>query len=83
MTDPDILTVKEAAKLLRVSEDLLRAAADKGDVPSLRIGAQRRFSRSALFDAMTQPHPRSRCSQGAPESAVRPLKLGKVRAIRG
>ena len=45
----EILTLEEAAALLRVDDDALRSLAEQGDVPARRIGAQWRFSRPALL----------------------------------
>jgi excisionase family DNA binding protein len=46
---PEILTVPEAAALLRVSESDLLAAAARGDLPARTIGDEWRFSRAALL----------------------------------
>jgi excisionase family DNA binding protein len=35
---PDILTVDEAARLLRISRGLAFAAVRQGDIPSVRVG---------------------------------------------
>ncbi len=35
---PDVLTVDEAARLLRISRGLAFAAARRGDIPTIRIG---------------------------------------------
>lgn len=85
---PDVLTVKEAATLLRVSETTIYSSAASGDLPSYRIGSQRRFSRRALLSLLETPHPDgAEDAQGAPEvlpmSAVRREKLGKVGSGRG
>ena len=54
----DVLRPKEAAALLMVSETTLREAADSGQVPSVLVGSQRRYSREALMHYMAEPHPR-------------------------
>jgi excisionase family DNA binding protein len=46
---PDVLTVGEAAVLLKVSEADVRAAAESGDLPGRRIGDEWRFGRDALM----------------------------------
>lgn len=46
----DVLTLGEAAALLRVEERALAAAAGTGEVPGRRIGEEWRFSRPALLD---------------------------------
>lgn len=45
---PEVLTLKEAAALLRISETTLRDRAKRGIVPGAKIGSWR-FSRSALL----------------------------------
>lgn len=50
--DPEVLTLKEAAALLRISETTLRDRAQKGEVPGAKIGSWR-FSRSALLGMLT------------------------------
>ncbi len=47
----DVLTVKEAAELLRVSEETVRRRADDGTLPGLFLGVWR-FSRAGLMEAM-------------------------------
>ncbi|HWD66192.1 MAG TPA: helix-turn-helix domain-containing protein [Solirubrobacteraceae bacterium] len=45
---PAVLTLEEAASMLRVPAGELEAAAAAGDVPGRRIGAEWRFAREAL-----------------------------------
>ena len=85
MTD-DVLRPKEAAALLMVSETTLRAAADAGQVPSVLVGSQRRYSREALMRHMSAPHPREAGTpRGAPvvlpHSRVRREKRRKVASV--
>lgn len=40
-----LLTVAEAARMLRVSEMTVRRACDAGDLPTIRFGRARRISR--------------------------------------
>ena len=47
--DPDILTVGEVARLLRVSVDTVRREAAKGLLPARRVGREWRFHRQALL----------------------------------
>ena len=47
--DPEVLTLSEAAALLRVEEGELEGEAQRGDLPVRRIGGQWRFSRAALL----------------------------------
>ena len=46
---PDVLTLNEAAKLLRVGPDELKGMAARNQIPSRRIGARWRFNRTALM----------------------------------
>jgi excisionase family DNA binding protein len=46
---PEILSLEEAAGLLRVDPDALRAAATRGEVPGRRIGEEWRFAGAALL----------------------------------
>ena len=46
----DILTVGEAAELLKVSKDSIRAACDAGKLPFRKIGRMRRFPAWLLID---------------------------------
>jgi excisionase family DNA binding protein len=47
---PLILTLDEAAELLRLDRSVLLAAAESGQIPGRQIGNQWRFSRAALLD---------------------------------
>jgi excisionase family DNA binding protein len=53
--EPEVLTVKEAAALLRVCEETVRRKAYRGEIPSLKIGVLR-FSRQALLDSLRGRH---------------------------
>jgi excisionase family DNA binding protein len=46
---PEVLTVEQAAELLQVEPDVVRALADAGELPGRRIGEEWRFLRSALL----------------------------------
>jgi excisionase family DNA binding protein len=46
---PQVLTLEEAAVLLRVPDADLLEIAQRGDIPARRIGGQFRFSRAALL----------------------------------
>jgi excisionase family DNA binding protein len=52
---PEILTLSEAAVLLRVSAPTLRHLAARGDVPAFRVGRQWRLER----DTLTTPQRRT------------------------
>jgi excisionase family DNA binding protein len=52
---PDVLTLEEAAALLRVSPDALRRRAAEGTVPARRFGEEWRFVRTALLSWLTEP----------------------------
>ena len=45
-----VLTLEEAAALLRVSTDVVTQRAKAGDLPGRRLGSEWRFSRHALFE---------------------------------
>jgi excisionase family DNA binding protein len=51
---PEVLTLTEAASLLRVDEDELREAAQSGDLPGRQIAGQWRFSSTALMAWLRQ-----------------------------
>ncbi|MEM7247941.1 MAG: helix-turn-helix domain-containing protein [Acidobacteriota bacterium] len=46
----DLLTVKEVAKLLRLSPQTLYKMLENGEIPALRIGKQWRFESQAVRD---------------------------------
>ena len=46
---PDVLTLSEAAELLRVDADELEQLASRDEVPARRIGSSWRFNRDALL----------------------------------
>jgi len=47
---PEVLTLEEAAELLRVDAGALRTWAEDGTVPGRRLGEDWRFRRDALLD---------------------------------
>jgi excisionase family DNA binding protein len=44
----DVLTAREAARLLRISRDSLYAGASRGEIPCRRVGRRLLFNRSGL-----------------------------------
>jgi excisionase family DNA binding protein len=48
--EPEVLTLEEAAGLLRLGEAAARAAAEAGEIPARRIGGRWRFSRRRLLE---------------------------------
>jgi excisionase family DNA binding protein len=56
---PEILTLEEAAALLRVESETLLAELERGDIPARRIGEQWRFSRAALLNWLNADEPAS------------------------
>lgn len=54
---PEVLTLEEAATLLRVKDAELSEAVERGDVPGRRIGTQWRFSRAALLAWLAAAEP--------------------------
>jgi excisionase family DNA binding protein len=57
--DRDVLTLADAAALLRVSEEALRARAQARELPGRRFGEEWRFSRTALLAWLEQCEPAS------------------------
>jgi excisionase family DNA binding protein len=47
---PDVLTVEDAARYLRISKDALRRLAAQGKIPGRQIDRQWRFLKAALDD---------------------------------
>lgn len=45
----DIMTAKEVAALLRMSERFVQLAATRGDMPGVRIGRSWRFNRADIL----------------------------------
>ena len=54
-TWPEVLTLAEAAAFLKVSEEALREAIPRGELPGMRIGGELRFSREALLQRLSKP----------------------------
>lgn len=54
-----VLTLREAAGLLRVSQAALERLADEGDVPGMQVDGKWRFTRQALEDWLNA-HPRKK-----------------------
>lgn len=50
----EVITLEEAAALLRVLPAALLARAERGDIPGRRLGEEWRFSRSALLAWIAQ-----------------------------
>jgi excisionase family DNA binding protein len=44
----ELLTVPEVSRLLRVSPQIVRRLARRGELPAIRVGAQLRFDRGVL-----------------------------------
>jgi excisionase family DNA binding protein len=47
--DPEVLTVEQAAELLQVDTDTIRALARQGELPGRKVGREWRFSRVAVL----------------------------------
>ena len=77
----DILDSFEAAKLLKVGRAALLRECRAGNVPCTRIGAQWRFSRSALHEWLhTKPEPGRKEKPAQPEEPAEPKPARKPRA---
>lgn len=48
MPEPDVLTLREVAALLRVAEKTAYTLAQGGDLPGFKVGGQWRFRRSDI-----------------------------------
>ena len=48
-TQDDVLTLEEAAMLLKLPTDAVRARAERGDLPGRRFGTDWRFARGAVI----------------------------------
>ena len=46
----DVLTLMEAADLLRISERTMRLLLSNGDIPATKVGGSWRFSRAQLIE---------------------------------
>jgi excisionase family DNA binding protein len=56
---PEVLTVEQAAELLQVGSDDVRALADAGELPGRRIGDEWRFLRRAVLAWLGGSEPRA------------------------
>lgn len=74
-----ILTLAEAAHLLRVSEEAVRQAAAAGDMPGRLLGGEWRFDEIAVMRWM-RPSPRN--SSQAEWIAARPVEIWDEAAQR-
>ena len=54
-TWPEVLTLAEAAAFLKVSEEAVRVAIQRGELPGMRFGEEVRFSREALLQRLSKP----------------------------
>ena len=52
---PEVLTLEEAAAFLKVSEEVIQDAIQRGDLPGMRFGSELRFSREALLQRLSKP----------------------------
>jgi excisionase family DNA binding protein len=52
-TLPEVLTVREAAGILRVGRNQLYQAVARGEIPAVRIGRTIRIPKHALLDLLT------------------------------
>jgi excisionase family DNA binding protein len=52
---PDILTVKEAAVYLRISEMTVLRLAGQGAIPGVKIGRQWRFQKETIVNLVRHP----------------------------
>lgn len=52
----EILTVKEAAALLKTSRQQIRRMIQNGELPAVKVGREWRISRNALLDYLGFPY---------------------------
>ena len=52
----EILTVKEAAALLKTSRQQIRRMIQNGELPAVKVGREWRISRNALLDYLGIPY---------------------------
>jgi len=50
----DVLTLEEAADLLKLAADVVRARAEEGEMPGRRFGKEWRFARTAILDWLAE-----------------------------
>ena len=51
----DVLTLAEAAELLRIDEQTVAKAAERGELPGRKLGGEWRFARSAVLRWLAGP----------------------------
>ena len=56
----DVLTLEEAAALLKLSADTVRSRAEEGDLPGRRFGKEWRFARIAVLAWLADGDPQKR-----------------------
>jgi excisionase family DNA binding protein len=59
-TGDEVLTLDEAAALLKLPADAVRASAEEGDLPGRRLGNEWRFARSAVLAWLADGEPNKR-----------------------
>lgn len=78
--DPEVLDLEEAAALLRVQPQTLRALAEAQRVPARRVGETWRFSRVALLEWLKGERPPAAAAPSA-ESGTPPAAVGERPAV--
>jgi len=58
----DVLTLEEAADLLKLAADVVRARAEEGEMPGRRFGKEWRFARTAVLDWLAEGETQKRKS---------------------
>jgi excisionase family DNA binding protein len=56
----EVLTLDEAAALLKLPADAVRSSAEEGDLPGRRLGNEWRFARSAVLVWLADGEPKKR-----------------------
>ncbi|UDQ97189.1 PTS sugar transporter subunit IIA [Lentisphaerota bacterium WC36G] len=78
MEFPEIMTIEEVAKYLRLSERKVYELAQKGDIPCGKVGTSWRFKKSELKNYIDNQLGANKSSQGTLQPNFTPLPLSNV-----
>ncbi len=80
---PDVLTVVEAARFLRIGRSAAYEAVRTGEIPSQRIGKLIRIPRAALLEWLGQSETAGHLSQGQPAASSKEEGTGERTTFMG